>query len=61
MEFRHRIKRQKQTGASMIEYALVVAGVAVIAYLLFGNGTDGVVGSAIENKFDSAINSVTVH
>ncbi|MEA3404842.1 MAG: hypothetical protein U9R28_03770 [Pseudomonadota bacterium] len=48
---------QKQKGASMIEYALVVAGVAAIAAVLFAGGTNGggSVGDAIHTKVTASI------
>ncbi|WP_319380756.1 hypothetical protein [Thiomicrorhabdus sp.] len=49
---------KKQKGASMIEYALVIAGVAIVAALLFGGNGGGTVGSAISGKVNNAINSV---
>ena len=50
---------QKQKGASMIEYALVVAGVSIIAGVLFiGAGNDGgTIGAAINTKVTDAINT----
>lgn len=48
---------QKQKGASMIEYALVIAGVAAIAAVLFAGGVSGggSVGDAIKTKVESSI------
>lgn len=46
---------KKQQGASMIEYALVVAGVVAIGFVLFGGATGGTVGSAISAKVTAAI------
>jgi Flp pilus assembly pilin Flp len=46
---------KKQKGASMIEYALVVAGVALIAGLLFGGTDGGTVGVAIQSIVDKAM------
>jgi Flp pilus assembly pilin Flp len=50
----HAKQVKKQKGASMIEYALVVAAVASIAALVFsGTTTDGL-GKVIKDKVDSA-------
>lgn len=49
---------KKQKGASMMEYALLIAGVAIIAALLFSGDNGGVVGEAITGKVESAVNSV---
>jgi len=50
---------QKQKGASMIEYALVVAGVAAIAAVIFAGGTDDGVGAAISDRVTNAITAPT--
>lgn len=44
---------KKQKGATMIEYALVVAGVAAIAAVIFA--TDGPVGTAITDTITNAV------
>jgi len=44
-----RLKKQK--GASMIEYALVIAGVVALGATFFG--TDGKITQAVSNKVDS--------
>ncbi|WP_178863533.1 Flp family type IVb pilin [Thiomicrorhabdus cannonii] len=49
---------KKQKGASMIEYALVVAGVAIIAGILFGGTDGGTVGTAIDTKVTGIINGI---
>ncbi len=48
---------KKQKGASMIEYALVVAGVAAIAAVLFSGGDNnaGTVGDAVKAKVEGSI------
>lgn len=50
-------KKKKQKGASMIEYALVVAGVAAIAAVVFA--TDGDVATSIETKVKNAVTGTT--
>jgi len=52
-------KQKKQKGATMIAYALVVAGVAAIAAVLFAGGTSGggSVGDAIKTKVEASIPS----
>ncbi|MBD3755973.1 MAG: Flp family type IVb pilin [Gammaproteobacteria bacterium] len=49
---------KKQKGASMIEYALVVAGVAIIAGVLFGGTDGGTVGAAIDTKVTGIIDGI---
>lgn len=44
---------KKQKGASMIEYALLVAGVAAIAATIFT--TNGTVATAITDRIETAI------
>lgn len=44
-------KLKKQKGATMIEYALVVAAIVGIAVVAF-NTTDGTVSTAIDTKLD---------
>jgi|LZQQ01.1.fsa_nt_gb Flp/Fap pilin component. len=44
-------KLKKQKGATMIEYALVVAAIVGIAVIAF-NSTDGTVYTAIDGKLD---------
>ena len=52
----HAKQVKKQKGASMIEYALVVAGVAAIAAVVFVGGTgDGTVGGAINDRVINAV------
>jgi Flp pilus assembly pilin Flp len=55
-----RQKQEAQKGASMIEYALIIAGVAVVAALLFSGGDSGggAIGDAIQDKVEDAVNSV---
>ncbi|MDG6779049.1 hypothetical protein QCB44_10065 [Thiomicrorhabdus sp. zzn3] len=48
-------KQKKQKGASMIEYALLIAGVAAIATFVFT--TDTTVRDSIQTKITSAIGS----
>lgn len=48
-------KQKKQKGATMIEYALVVAGVAVIAAAVFSGDTTTGVGKAIQDKVQTAV------
>ena len=52
-------KSKNQKGASMIEYALIIAGVVVVAALLFGGDNGGTVGKAITDKVDEAVGSTT--
>lgn len=46
---------KKQKGASMIEYALVVAGVAAIAAVVFSGEDGSAVETAIEERVTAAI------
>ncbi len=48
-------KQKKQKGATMIEYALVVAGVAAIAFAVFSGDTTTGVGKAIKDKVESSV------
>ena len=48
-------KQKKQKGATMIEYALVVAGVAAIAFAVFSGDTTTGVGKAIQDKVEGAV------
>lgn len=50
-------KAKKQKGASMIEYALVVAGIAAIAAVVFTGSTDDGFGKKIKDKMNGAISS----
>jgi|GEM_PF-6487709 len=43
---------EKQKGATMVEYALVIAGVAVVAAILFGGTDGGTVGAKIKTFID---------
>lgn len=46
--------KSRQKGASMIEYALVLAAVVAIAIYFFGDdGESGTIGTAITEKADS--------
>ncbi|MBN2646300.1 MAG: hypothetical protein JXR44_00780 [Thiotrichales bacterium] len=49
---------KKQKGASMIEYALVIAGVAVVAFVLFGGTDGGTVGTAITGAVEDAVGQI---
>ncbi|WP_319558574.1 hypothetical protein [Thiomicrorhabdus sp.] len=42
----------------MIEYALVIAGVAVVAYLLFGGTNGGTVGTAIQGAVNNSVGNL---
>jgi Flp pilus assembly pilin Flp len=50
-------KKQKQKGASMIEYALVVAAVVALAAVFFG--TDGTISEAMKTKMTSVAGDIT--
>jgi Flp pilus assembly pilin Flp len=45
--------KRKLLGASLIEYALLVAGVVTVATLFFG--TDGAITGAITDKLNEAV------
>ncbi|HEX9801894.1 MAG TPA: Flp family type IVb pilin [Gammaproteobacteria bacterium] len=48
------LSKSRQKGASMIEYALVLAAVVAIAIYFFGSdGESGEIGTAITDKADS--------
>ena len=47
---------QKQKGATMVEYAIVIAGVAIVGALLFG----GVGGGKIGEKITDFIGDITL-
>ncbi|GAB6069121.1 hypothetical protein JCM30760_02180 [Thiomicrorhabdus hydrogeniphila] len=47
--------QKKQKGATMIEYALVVAGIAIIAGVLFGGTDGGSVGTKIKTFVEGSI------
>ncbi|MDX1796438.1 MAG: hypothetical protein R3219_06895 [Hydrogenovibrio sp.] len=53
-------KVKKQKGASMIEYALVVAAVVALGVTFFGNGTTtlGTFGQAISDKLTAVSNNL---
>ncbi|MBO1927686.1 hypothetical protein J3998_08870 [Thiomicrorhabdus sp. 6S2-11] len=53
-----RQKQEAQKGASMIEYALIIAGVAVVAAILFGGDDGGTVGTAITGAVDKAVEKI---
>ncbi|CAN8139218.1 pilus assembly protein Flp/PilA [uncultured Thiomicrorhabdus sp.] len=53
-----RQKQEAQKGASMIEYALIIAGVAVVAAILFGGEGGGTVGNAISDKVQDAVDTI---
>ncbi|WP_173273513.1 hypothetical protein [Thiosulfatimonas sediminis] len=63
LKAKRRQKLASQKGASMMEYALIIAGIAVVAAILFGTGgegdTGGVVGEAITNKVNQAVGNTT--
>lgn len=50
-------KRKKQKGASMIEYALVVAAIVGVGGVLF-NGTDGTLDTAMKDKMSQVASDV---
>lgn len=50
-------KLKKQKGATMIEYALVVAAIVGIAVVAF-NTTDGTVYTAIDGKLDEIADDI---
>ena len=51
---RHIKSLKKQRGASIIEYALIVAAVVAIAVYAFGtDGKTGKIGTAVTQKMDS--------
>ncbi|UQB43063.1 Flp family type IVb pilin [Thiomicrospira microaerophila] len=50
-------KIRKQKGASMIEYALIVAGVVAVAALFFGGTDTGIVG-AINDALQGAVDAI---
>ena len=50
---------KRQRGASIIEYALIVAAVVAIAVYAFGtDGKSGKIGQAVSGKLDSVANSL---
>ncbi len=49
---------KKQKGATMIEYAIVVAAVAAIAVLVFGTGEDGVFKNAVESAVQKSADKI---
>ncbi|HIQ40449.1 MAG TPA: hypothetical protein EYH46_04690 [Sulfurivirga caldicuralii] len=49
----HKRSLKKQRGASIIEYALIVAAVVAIGVYAFGtDGESGAIGSAVKQKLD---------
>lgn len=57
LKAKRRQKIESQKGASMMEYALIIAGIAVVAAILFAGGDSGggVVGDAITDKVEEAM------
>lgn len=51
-------KLKKQKGASMIEYALVVAAIVGIGAIVF-NGSDGTLDTAIKTKMTNVSNEIS--
>lgn len=52
-------RRNKQKGASMIEYALVVAAIVAIAGVVLQTSGDGTLGGAISAKMTSVSNTIS--
>lgn len=55
LKAKRRQQLESQKGASMMEYALIIAGIAVVAAILFGGDGGGVVGNAITDKVEEAV------
>ncbi|WP_319380755.1 hypothetical protein [Thiomicrorhabdus sp.] len=52
-------RRQRAKGATTLEYALMLAGVVIVAFILFGDGGNGVLGTAIKETFNRAFNTIS--
>lgn len=52
-----RSPKSRQKGASMIEYALIVAAIVAIAGAYFGSGGD--ITEAIKDKLDAVVSSIS--